>query len=162
MKPRPGNTTNGRKNNTSRLDWDINTCSTQLNYRSDWDIDTIRKNSGRPDWDIDTSHANTPHSTLLRHSHTLAGLHLSAYPAAPKPARPPLATFFFFHFHFFEREAKERRGTNSLSQLSDECRTTTPENTRCHLQEGHDAGSAVDNDPRRVGFSSAFSKDGEG
>jgi len=60
MKPRPVNTTNGRKNNTSRLDWDINTCATQLNYLSDWDIDTIRKNSGRPDWDIDTNHANTP------------------------------------------------------------------------------------------------------
>ena len=99
MKPRLGNTTKGSKNNTSRLDWDINTCSTQLNYLSDWDIDTIRKNSGRPDWDIDTSHANTPHSTLLRHSHTLAGLHPSAIPAAPKPV--PLATFFFFSIFAF-------------------------------------------------------------
>ena len=119
MKPRPGNTTNGRKNNMSRLDWDINTCSTQLNYRSDWDIntcstqlnylsdwdiDTIRKNSGRPDWDIDTSHANTPHSTLLKHSHTLAGLHPSAIPAAPKPV--------FFYFCFLrKKQQKEEEET---------------------------------------------------
>ena len=93
------------ENNTSKLDWDINTCSTQLNYLSDWDIDTICKNSGRPDWDIDTSHANTPHSTLLRHSHALAGLHPSAIPAVPKPV--PLATFFFFYFCFFRKKRKK-------------------------------------------------------
>jgi len=94
------------------LDWDINTCSTQLNYLSDWDIDTIRKNSGRPDWDIDTSHANTPHSTLLKHSHTLAGLHPSAIPAAPKSAPPQLATFFFFYFRFLrKKQQKEEEET---------------------------------------------------
>ena len=109
-------------------------------------------------WPAGLGHRHKPR----KHS-TLYATHTQPRTSRSPPERHPCgAETSFFLFLLFEKEATERRGRNSLSQLSDECRTTTPENTRCRLQEGHDAGSAVDNDPRRVGFSSAFSKDGEG
>ena len=117
-------------------------------------------------WPAGLGHRHKPrkHSTL--HA-TQTQPHTSRSPPERHPcsiqtSAATTCNLLFFLFSLFEKEAKERRGRNSLSQLSDECRTTTPENARCRLQEGHDAGSAVDNDPRRVGFSSAFSKDSEG
>ena len=127
MKPRPGNTTNGRKNNTSKLDWDINTCSTQLNYLSDWDIDTICKNSGRPDWDIDTSH-----TTRLQETHARSDWDVDTDEITP--LGPWLTTFSTSSSHrrVQPRTERESRKTDRTAPKKATAMRDTPSKRRCN------------------------------
>jgi len=113
------------KKNTSRLDWDINTCSTQLNYRSDWDIDTIRNNFGRSDWDIDPSlHVLYPVGLGHRpEPRTLPGRIGTSTRATTDPAPRTgsnISLFFTFFIYFFEIGKRERK------DKKEKCRSHCP------------------------------------
>ena len=110
MKPRLGNIIKEKK---TRAGWIGTSTHAQLNSTIGR-IETSTRSATTLAGRIGTSTlfcVNTPHCSDTATHYTLAGRHPSTSLAAP----PTLATFFF-QFHFFEKEAKEGRGRNSLSQ----------------------------------------------
>jgi len=151
----------------SILDCDINTCSTQLNYRSDWDIDTIRNNFGRSDWDIDPSlHVLYPVGLGHRpEPRTLPGRIGTSTRATTDPApRTGTCISLFFHFSYIflkkgkEKERIRKKNATAIAQgglhAGNACHPdpVRARDARRRLQEGNDTTGAIDVVPERDSF----------